>query len=243
MAYRWKPTNAEVDPDNPRAWATADCCGFIWPLHMLQWQYAYQGSTMPQNTRMLKCPKHLDPLNPADMPYILPPDPLPVFNARPENYTLDETSWLSTQDDDIITTQDDEPILANIPNIDAVAATAHLETSILAPGGSVATAYLDIFNGNPATTGVSVLSLITGSATRTNIAASLTTVLDIAKNADVIIVAAESEATVNTNYCAIYDAATGGTLLMSGPLNVRGPTVTVGNPVVFDALAININLN
>lgn len=199
---------------------------------------------MPQNTRLLVCTEGcLDPLNPQDMPYILPPDPLPVFNARPENYTLDETSWLSTQDDDIITTQDDEPILANIPNIDAVAATAHLETSILAPGGSVATAYLDIFNGNPATTGVSVLSLITGSATRTNIAASLTTVLGIAKNADVIIVAAESGATVNTNYCAIYDAATGGTLLMSGPLNVRGPTVTAGNPVVFDALAINLNLN
>lgn len=210
---------------------------------MLQWQYAYQGSTMPQNTRMLKCPKHLDPLNPQDMPYILAPDPMPVFNARPEPYALDESSWLTTQDDETITTQDDDAILANIPNPDDNAATAHLETTILAPGGSVATAYLDIFNGDPTTTGVSVLDDITGSATRTDIAASLSTVSGVAQNPAQIIVAAASAATVNTNYCAIYDAATGGTLLMSGPLNVRGQTVTTDNPVVFDALAISINLN
>lgn len=244
MAYRWHPKSAEVDPDNPRAWGTCDRCGRIFNLHRLQFQYAYQGSTTPQNTGFLVCDEGcLDPLNAQDTPYILPPDPPPIYNARPENYVLDEESWMGTQDDESITTQDDEPITTAIPNPDGIAATAHLQTSIAAPSGSVAVAYLDIFNGNPSAGGVSVLADITGSATRTNIAASLTTVSGIAQNPSQIIVAAASEATVNTNYCAIYDAATGGTILMSGALNVNGPTVTADAPVVFDALAITINLN
>lgn len=243
MAYRWHPKNAEVDADSPRAWGSCDRCGMIWNLDQLQWQYAYQGSMNPQNTRFLVCPKHLDPLNPQDAPLILPPDPLPVFNARQGAYTLDEESFLATEDDETITTEDEDPITTNVPNPADIAATAHLETTILAPSGSVATAYLDIFNGNPTAGGTSVLSLITGSATRTDIASSLTTVLGIAKNPAQIVVALESEATTNTNYAAIYDAASGGTLLMSGTLNVRGPSVTVGNPVVFDPLAIQINLN
>ena len=74
-------------------------------------------------------------------------------------------------------------------------------------------------------------------------AADLTTTLGIAQNTATLIIAAESGATVNTNYIGIYDAATGGTLLISGFCNVSGQTVTVGNPVVFSPLALNINLN
>lgn len=85
---------------------------------------------MPQNTGFLVCPKHLDPLNPQDTPYILPPDPLPVYNARPENYVLDESSWLGTQDGDTITTEDDVPFTTAIPNPDDPADTTHLTTDI-----------------------------------------------------------------------------------------------------------------
>lgn len=121
MAYRWHPKNSETDGDNPRAWASADCCGFIWPLHQLTFQYAYQGSTTPQSTGFLVCPKHIDPLNPQDTPFLLPPDPLPVYNARPEPYMLDEGSWLSTQDGDVILTQDGEKFITPIPNPDTAA--------------------------------------------------------------------------------------------------------------------------
>ena len=88
----------------------------IWQLDALQWQYAYQGSTQPQNTRFLVCPKHLDPLNAQDTPNILPPDPIPVFNARPEPYVLDETSWLTTQDGDTITAENGETFITPLPN-------------------------------------------------------------------------------------------------------------------------------
>lgn len=72
---------------------------------------------MPQNTRLLVCADRcLDPLNEQDSPYILPPDPLPVYNARPEPYVLDETSWMSTQDGDVITTQDGDSFITPLPN-------------------------------------------------------------------------------------------------------------------------------
>jgi len=37
---------------------------------------------------------------------IIPPDPDPLFNARPEPYTIDETDWRVTQDGSIRETQD-----------------------------------------------------------------------------------------------------------------------------------------
>jgi len=118
MAYRWHPKNAEVDPDNPRAWGTCDRCGFVCNLDKLQWQYSYLGTFEPQNTRFLVCGRCLDPLNAQDTPVILPPDPAPIFNARPEPYILDETSWLATQGGDVITAEDGDQFITPLPNPD-----------------------------------------------------------------------------------------------------------------------------
>lgn len=243
--YHWLPKLAEVDSENPNAFAMCGRCGFLTNIDKMVWQYSYEGSMSPQNTQILTCGRSgcLDPLNAQDAPIILPPDPLPVFNARPYPYTLEESSWLLTEDGSILTTEAGVAIGTAIPNPSDNAATAHLQSTILAPSGSVAVAYLDIFNGNPSAGGVSVLSAITGSSVRTNIAASLTTVSGIAKNPDRIIVAAASESTVNTNWIGIYSASISGALLMSGTCSVYGPSVTVDNPVVFDALALQINLN
>lgn len=243
MSFRWRPKNAEVDPDNPRAWGVCDRCGMTWNLDQLQWQYAYQGSTQPQNTRFLVCPSHLDPLNPQDMPVILPPDPVPVYNARPEPYALDETSWLTTEDGDILTTQDDDPFVTAIPNPSDAANTSNLYCSIAAPGGSVATLYLDLFDGNPLTAGRSILSAITGSSVRTDVASSLeATSTGIYKNTSAIVVSAESESQTNISYAGLYTASISGSLLMSGPVSVS-QTIALGNPVQFSALGLVINTN
>lgn len=209
----------------------------------MQFQYDFRGGSTPDNTGFLVCPRCVDDLNFQRKLIIIPPDPPPLANTRPENYIVDESNWLTTQEGDTLTTQDGERFIAQIPNPAQVAATAHLETTIAYGLGSLpAACYLDIFLGDPAAGGTSVLAQITGSATRTNIVADLGTASGKAVNPDRIIVAASASAGVNLSYSAIYDAATSGTLLMSGPLNVRGPFVTAGNPVVFDALAITINL-
>lgn len=242
MAYRWHPKNAEVDADSPRAWGTCARCGMQWNLNQLTWQYSYQGAFVPVNTFSLVCPKHIDPLNEQDQAYILPPDPSPIFNARPETYTLDEASWLLTQDGEIITTQGGEYFGTAIPNPSDTANTTRLASSIIASGESVATAYLDLFNGDPTSGGSSVLAAITGSATRTNIAASLTTVSGVAVNPDFIVITSASANQTNISYVGIFNAASGGALLMSGPVSAS-PTIADGNPVQFDPLGLNINLN
>lgn len=242
MAYRWRGKNFEVDPDNPRAEGICDRCGMRWNLDRLQWQYSYQGAFSPMNTRYLVCPNHVDPLNPQDQAYILPPDPLPVFNARPEPYTLDETSWLTTEDDSILATEDGDQFITAIPNPSSTANTSVLASTILYSGGSVATAYLDLFDGDPAGTGRSVLSAITGSSTRTDISSQLTTVLGIAQNTSPIVIATASASQTNISYAAIYSAAADGVLLASGTLSAS-PTIADGNPVQFNALGLQININ
>jgi len=47
---------------------------------------------------------------------ILPPDPAPVLNIRPEPYTVDETNWLTTESGDVIDTELGVDLITSIPN-------------------------------------------------------------------------------------------------------------------------------
>lgn len=243
MAYRWRPKNAVLDPDSPQAWGQCDRCGMVWRLVELQWQYGYQGTTTPQNTRLLVCPKHLDPLNPQDAAYVLPPDPMPVFNARPGAVDLyGESSFLITQDGEIITTQDDVDLVTAIPNPSTAANTTNLVCSMIAPGADLSVAYLDLFDGNPSSGGRSVLADITGSTTRTDIAAYLTTISGVAKNAAALLVAAASGSQTNISWVGLYSSSISGALLASGECSAS-PTIALGNPVQFPPVGLSVNLN
>lgn len=181
---------------------------------------------------------------------MLPPDPPPIFNARPEPYALDEDSYLSTAgssiftlDGDTLVTADGDPITPNEPNPADDPQTCILVSAISAPSGSVTLAYLDLFNGNPLTDGYSVLATITGSTTRVNIASELeTTSENIATNPDTLVVSSSIVSAANVSYVALYNAAAGGTLLMSGPLS-SAPTLVSGYGLQFNALGLSIDLN
>jgi hypothetical protein len=211
-------------------------------MSRMQFQYDYMGGSSPQNLGLIVCGMCLDDLAFQQKLLILPPDPQPIFNTRPENYVVDETSWLTTQDDSIISAQDGELFITSIPNPSDAANTSVLASTIRYPSGSVSTVYLDLFDGNPATNGRSVLSAITGSAVRTNIASQLTTVSGIAENTSPIVVSSSSASTTNISYAAVYSASSGGTLLASGSLSAS-PTIAKGNPVQFASLGLQINLN
>ncbi len=71
------------------AWATCDGCGMIWNHPQLDWQREWAGLQII-NKRTLVCPRCLDVPNEAIRTIILPPDPDPVLNARPEQYSVDE---------------------------------------------------------------------------------------------------------------------------------------------------------
>ena len=83
------PRGAETDPSMPRAWATCEKCGFILNLYKLNWQYEWRGVRL-DNTRHLVCDYCNDDPQRQLGTVFIPPDPPPIFNARVEEYSVDE---------------------------------------------------------------------------------------------------------------------------------------------------------
>lgn len=81
---------AQISPSRPRALAVCDRCGFLYNHDQLQWQYDWRGPKL-QNLRVLVCQPCLDkPQENGQRTIILPPDPVSIQNARPEQYVADD---------------------------------------------------------------------------------------------------------------------------------------------------------
>lgn len=78
-------TRASVSLRRPRAHAICDRCGFRYNHDELQWQFQWAGPKL-QNLRLLVCKSCLDVPQEGLRTIILPPDPVPIENPRPENY-------------------------------------------------------------------------------------------------------------------------------------------------------------
>lgn len=243
MSYRPSPKYASKSPGLGSAWSACDRCGFQWNQRNLQWQYNFQGGSTPQNLRFLHCPLCIDPLGYQQKLIVVPADPSPLFNTRPEPYVVDETNWMTTQSGDIIDTQSGLNFVTSIPDPNQNADTAILSVVMRYPSGSVASAYLDIFNGSPASGGVSVLSAITGSSVRSNVGPALSiTAQNVAENTDVLTVSSSAVSITNAGFAALYSAASGGSLLAYGPMSVSAPSIVKGAVVQFNALGLSVNL-
>lgn len=80
---------AEISPTDPRARGVCDKCGFIYNHHKLKWRTDWRGTKL-QNLRMLVCDSCYDQYQQnGQRTIILPPDPVPIMNARPEQYVPD----------------------------------------------------------------------------------------------------------------------------------------------------------
>ncbi len=78
-----------VDASRPRAKAVCDRCGFLYQHDKLQWQFQWVGTKL-QNIRRLVCNSCLDAPQMQLRTIILPIDPEPILNARPEDYVSDD---------------------------------------------------------------------------------------------------------------------------------------------------------
>lgn len=239
MANRPHPAGATNDPhDGP--WSTCDRCGFVYSQVRLQFQFQYRGGVTPQNTGFLVCERCLDGLQYQRSLLIIPPDPMPIMNTRPENYAIDETNYFTTTDGDIFETDSGDEYISSIPNPSQVGNTTVL-TTVLTYAGTLTVAYLDLFDGDPTDGGASILETITGSATRTNVFADLEADADdVLLNPEVITVTSSSLSVSNVSYVGIYSAATGGTLLASGAVSATYPTIADGTAVQFNQLGLSI---
>lgn len=80
---------SEISPTHPRALAICDRCGFRYNHDQLKWQYDWRGPGL-QNIRVLVCDSCTDkPQQNGQRTIILPADPIPIMNARPEFYVTD----------------------------------------------------------------------------------------------------------------------------------------------------------
>lgn len=109
MSGVWHPTGrARVSPRRPQALGVCDRCGFIYQHNALRWQFEWQGLQL-QNLNILVCRDCLDVPQPQLKTIIIPPDPLPVLNPRPEPYTVEVPSYRVTQVGDRRVTMDGSP--------------------------------------------------------------------------------------------------------------------------------------
>lgn len=87
---RRHPRRAEVNPMNPAGWGTSDRNGHVGNLKNMRFQHDWRGPRIV-NTRILVHEDELDePQRQLGSPALLGPDPVPLANARPENYAIDE---------------------------------------------------------------------------------------------------------------------------------------------------------
>ena len=87
---------ARVNATSPSAFAICDRCGFLYNHRDLHWQYDYRGRSLA-NLRILVCETCEDKPQNQLKPRIIPPDPVPIMNARPERYRQYESNTRITQ--------------------------------------------------------------------------------------------------------------------------------------------------
>lgn len=95
MGYSSLSGRARTSSRNPQAHAICDRCGGRYNHIDLQWQYDWSGASLI-NKRILVCQSCNDRPQVQLKSIILPPDPLPILNPRPELFTQAETDYRVT---------------------------------------------------------------------------------------------------------------------------------------------------
>jgi len=110
----WRPHGrAYVRKPNLEAWGSCDRCSFWYLRSELKWQYEWS-ATQLYNKRLLVCPICIDTPFQHFRAIIVPPDPVPVMNPRPDVYQVqqDGPTNLMDQNQELLTDTNGAPILA-----------------------------------------------------------------------------------------------------------------------------------
>ena len=95
MGYASKLGRARVSPSNPQAAAVCDRCGGVFNHVDLSFQYDWAGAAMIKKS-ILVCRTCMDRAQPQLRSIVLPADPPPIMNPRPENYANLSTDFRVT---------------------------------------------------------------------------------------------------------------------------------------------------
>lgn len=118
MSGPWHPTGrARVSMRSPEAQAVCDRCYLNYSLRDLTWQFQWSGVKL-QNLQLLVCKTCLDKPQPQLRTIVIPADPLPVLNPRPERYAVTVPNFIATQPPEFLgndlTTEAGDPLIWEI---------------------------------------------------------------------------------------------------------------------------------
>ena len=109
MAYASQSGRARTSSSSPQAHAICDRCGFRYNHVNLQWQYDWRGAAL-QNVRILVCNSCLDVPQEQLRAIVVPADPVPIMQARVQDFATPETDFQTTTAPSIIDPQTGIPI-------------------------------------------------------------------------------------------------------------------------------------
>ena len=95
MAYASRSGKARTSRVSPQAHAICDRCGGRYNHTSLNWQYDWAGASII-NKRILVCRHCLDNPQQQLRAIVLPADPIPILNPRPEQFERAETDYRLT---------------------------------------------------------------------------------------------------------------------------------------------------
>lgn len=115
----WHPSGrARVSARSPQALAICDDCGFTYNLVDLRPKQQWAGVKIQTYPGVLVCRTCWDAPQPQLKSIIIPPDPIPVYNPRPERYFTIVPSFVATESSiftgDDLTTEDGKTLIHEI---------------------------------------------------------------------------------------------------------------------------------
>ncbi len=96
MSYASRLGRARISARSPAAAAVCDRCGGVYSHSDLTWQFDWAGAGLI-NKRLLVCGHCSDRPQQQLRSIVLPADPTPVMNPRPQDYVSASTDYRATQ--------------------------------------------------------------------------------------------------------------------------------------------------
>lgn len=109
MAYASRAGRARTSSRSPQAHAICDRCGGRYNHVNLSWQFDWAGAKVV-NRRILVCAKCIDRVNPQLRSLIIPADPVPIRNPRPEDFIGAATNYRVTSGQNTVNAETGIPV-------------------------------------------------------------------------------------------------------------------------------------
>ena len=113
MGYASRSGRARTSVRDPRAFSVCDRCGFWYNHHTLQFQHEWAGASLVSRQKLV-CRSCLDTPQQQLRAIILPADPVPIWQPRPEDFVTAESNVRATSGQDTVDARTGIPVPGNV---------------------------------------------------------------------------------------------------------------------------------